>query len=369
MAENNPSKTYYRSVLIILILLLAIILFTEFRYYLGGFLAAVAMYSILRGQMIRLVVKRKWSRGLSASLIVLASVIFILIPLTGIGFLVADTISTIDIDSDTILIAINNFAYKFESRTGIEVFTPQNLSFLPEAGSTIMQSIVSGLSSMLINSVIAIFVLYFMLFSYSSFERIIIEILPFNDANKNILSQEIKSIIVSNTVGIPLVAITQGILAYFGYLFMGVNSPLVLAVLVAFTTVIPIVGTSLVWVPIGLSAFLDNEITRGIYLLAYGLFIIGGSDAIIRFMLQKQLANIHPLITFFGVLTGLALFGFWGIIFGPLLLSMFLLLLNMYRHEYIEGSTAKPRITTSEDYQSNILIRKKKLNRINRQTK
>ena len=156
-----------------------------------------------------------------------------------------------------------------------------------------------------------------------------------------------------------MVAITQGILAYFGYLFMGVNSPLVLAVLVAFTTVIPIVGTSLVWVPIGLSAFLDNEITRGIYLLAYGLFIIGGSDAIIRFMLQKQLANIHPLITFFGVLTGLALFGFWGIIFGPLLLSMFLLLLNMYRHEYIEGSTAKPRITTSEDYQSNILIRKK----------
>src|SRR5690554_7616095 len=159
------------------------------------------MYSILRGQMIRLVVKRKWSRGLSASLIVLASVMFILIPLSGIGFLVADTISTIDIDSDTILIAINNFAYKFESRTGIEVFTPQNLSFLPQAGSTIMQSVVSGLSSMVINSIIAIFVLYFMLFSYGHFENVILEILPFTDNNKSTLRQETKLIILSNTVG------------------------------------------------------------------------------------------------------------------------------------------------------------------------
>jgi predicted PurR-regulated permease PerM len=77
-------------------------------------------------------------------------------------------------------------------------------------------------------------------------------------------------------------------------------------------------------------------------------------------MLQKRLANIHPLITFFGVLIGLAIFGFWGIIFGPLLLSMFLLLLNMYRHDYIKGSVAEPRITTTENPKSNVLFRKKK---------
>ena len=357
---NAHKKTNYRTALIISILLLGLIIFRELRYYLGGFLAAVAMYSLLKGQMIQLTEKLNWSRGLSASIIVLASIIFILIPLTGIGFLVADTISGINLDPAKITMAIDDFAILIENRFGIEVFTPQNLSFLPQAGSTIMQSIVSGLSSMVINSIIAIFVLYFMLVSYGHFENVILEILPFSKNNKAILRQETKLIILSNTVGIPVVALTQGILAYIGYLSMGVSSPLVFAVLVAFTTVIQVVGTSLVWVPIGISALLNGDIVRGIILLSYGLLIIGGSDAILRFMLQKRLANIHPLITFFGVLMGLAIFGFWGIIFGPLLLSMFLLLLNMYRHDYIKGSVAEPRITTTENSNNNILFRKNK---------
>lgn len=357
---NAHKKTNYRTALIISILLLGLIIFRELRYYLGGFLAAVAMYSLLKGQMIQLTEKLNWSRGLSASIIVLASIIFILIPLTGIGFLVADTISGINLDPAKITMAIDDFAILIENRFGIEVFTPQNLSFLPQAGSTIMQSIVSGLSSMVINSIIAIFVLYFMLVSYGHFENVILEISPFSKNNKAILRQETKLIILSNTVGIPVVALTQGILAYIGYLSMGVSSPLVFAVLVAFTTVIPVVGTSLVWVPIGISALLNGDIVRGIILLSYGLLIIGGSDAILRFMLQKRLANIHPLITFFGVLMGLAIFGFWGIIFGPLLLSMFLLLLNMYRHDYIKGSVAEPRITTTENSNNNILFRKNK---------
>lgn len=355
-AHNRPN---YRTALIISIILLGLIILRELRYYLGGFLAAVAMYSLLKGQMIQLTEKLKWSRGLSASIIVLASIIFILIPLTGIGFLVADTISGINLDPAKLTMAIDDLAVLIENRFGIEVFTPQNLSFLPQAGSTIMQSIVSGLSSMVINSIIAIFVLYFMLVSYGHFENIILEILPFSENNKAILRQETKLIILSNTIGIPVVALTQGILAYIGYLSMGVSSPLVFAVLVAFTTVIPVVGTSLIWVPIGISALLNGDIVRGIFLLSYGLLIIGGSDAILRFMLQKRLANIHPLITFFGVLMGLAIFGFWGIIFGPLLLSMFLLLLNMYRHDYIKGSVAEPRITTTESSKSNVLFRKK----------
>ena len=137
MEEINSKKTNYRTALIISILLLGLIIFRELRYYLGGFLAAVAMYSLLKGQMIQLTEKLNWSRGLSASIIVLASIIFILIPLTGIGFLVADTISGINLDPAKITMAIDDFAILIENRFGIEVFTPQNLSFLPQAGSTI----------------------------------------------------------------------------------------------------------------------------------------------------------------------------------------------------------------------------------------
>ena len=357
--EKDRKNSVYKYILIGLIILLAVILFREAQPYLGGFLAAFALFSILRGQMAKLVEKRKWSRGLSATIIVLGTLIFILIPVTGIGFLAADTISGIKIDPAAITTALNDFARNVEERLDIRVFTPENLSFVPRAGTSLMQILVSGLSSMLINSVVAIFVLYFMLVSYDTLGGVILEMLPFSEANKSILREETKSIILSNAVGIPVVAITQGILAYLGYMFFGVNNPLVYAVLVAFTTIIPVVGTSLVWAPIGISAILQGDIVRGILLLAYGLLVIGGSDAILRFVLQKKLANIHPLITFFGVIIGLSMFGFWGIIFGPLLISFLILLINMFRHDYIVGSTSIPRVTTQEDQQSNILLRKR----------
>jgi Predicted permease len=361
--KQEKKNNYYRFVLIGLLLLLAIIIFKELQAYLGGFLAAVALYSILRGQMKKWVEKRKWRRGLSATVIVLGAVIFILIPLTGIGLLVADTLSGIEINPEQITTAMDNFATYLEEKLGIAVFTPENLSFVPRAGTSLMQTLVSGLISMVINSIIAIFLLYFMLVGYDTLEKATVEILPFREENKNILREETKSIIQANAIGIPLVAIIQGMLAYVGYMFFGVNNPLVYAVLVAFTTIIPIVGTSLVWVPIGIAALVEGNIAKGILLLAYGLLIIGGSDAVIRFMLQKKLANIHPLITFFGVLIGLSMFGFWGIVFGPLLVSLLLLFFNMYRHNYISGSTAQPRVTTREDFQSNIWLRRKQRKR------
>ena len=356
----DGKNRYHRFILLGLILLLSMIIFKELQPYLGGFFGAFTLFILLKGIMVKLVEKYHWRKGVSASVIVLGSTLFILIPLTGFGFLAADTISGISIDPAQVIRTLREFSESIEERFGIGLFTPENLSFVPRAGSSIMQSLVSGISSMVINGVIAIFLLYFMLVSYQSLEKATIEMLPFSQENKQILRQETKSIIQANAIGIPVVAITQGILAYVGYLFFGVNNPLVYAVLVACTTIIPVVGTGLVWVPIGISALVQGDIVRGILLLSYGLLIIGGSDAILRFVLQKKLANIHPLITFFGVIMGLAMFGFWGIIFGPLLISLLLLFFNMYRHDFIPGSTVQPRITTQENGKSGILFRKKR---------
>ena len=71
------------------------------------------------------------------------------------------------------------------------------------------------------------------------------------------------------------------------------------------------------------------------------MLIIGSIDNVVRFILQKQLADIHPLITVFGVLLGIPLFGFWGVVFGPLILSLFMLFFDMYRYDYVPGSTVK----------------------------
>jgi predicted PurR-regulated permease PerM len=270
-----------------------------------------------------------------------------LIPLTGITFLAVDTLSGIKIDPEQIKTAVLGLVSQIETRFDFKIFTPENLSFIPKLGTNLVQMLASSSYSLIINIVIVLFVLYFLLYSYEEFETTIREILPFTPENKQTFVHETKSIIQANAVGIPLLAIIQGIFAYVGYMVFGVSNVLLYAVLTACATIIPVVGTAIIWLPLGVIFLFQGNYIGGIGIILFGAIIIGGVDNLARLILQKRLADIHPLITIFGVFLGIPLFGFWGVIFGPLLLSLFMLFFNMYRHDYIPGSIANPHVTSS----------------------
>ncbi|HWJ92973.1 MAG TPA: hypothetical protein VNR87_17790, partial [Flavisolibacter sp.] len=84
-----------------------------------------------------------------------------------------------------------------------------------------------------------------------------------------------------------------------------------------------------------ISLFAQGETGKGIAMAIWGFGFIGLVDNLFRFMLNRKLGNIHPLITIFGVIIGVQLFGFIGLIFGPLLISMFILLLRIYSSEFL----------------------------------
>jgi len=344
--EKEKRNVQYKYILIGLLILLGLIIFKFTRPYMSGFLGAATLYVIVNGQQKYLTQKLNLKRPLSALIIILEVLFFILIPLTGIAFLVIDTFSSITIDPEAILVKVNNFIALLEEKVGFNIFTPENLAVIPRAGTNILQALGNGVYTFVINVIVILFVLYYMLLKNDDFEKAIREILPFKEENKQIVAEETRLIIQANAIGIPLLAIIQGFFAYMGYLLFGVESAILYAILTAFATIIPIVGTAIVWAPIGIGLLLNADYVNGIGLLAYGFFIIGGVDNVARFLLQKKLADIHPLITVFGVLIGLPMFGFWGVIFGPLILSLFILFFNMYRHEYVPGSKAEPRVTT-----------------------
>ena len=168
-------------------------------------------------------------------------------------------------------------------------------------------------------------------------ENYIKDILPFTPNNKQHVLHEIKIIVRSNAIGIPLQALIEGAIATVGYLIFGVPSLILWGLLTCFATVIPVLGTSLIWVPLAAYMALSGRWFDAIGLIAYGVIVVAQLDNLIRFMLQKRLANIHPLITIFGVIFGLKIFGFMGIIFGPLLLSLFLLFVDMFKKEYLDS--------------------------------
>ena len=223
-----------------------------------------------------------------------------------------------------------------KEKTGYDVLGKDTLSFivsiLPRIGQIIMESI----SSLAINLFVMVFVLYFMLIGGKKMEAYVNDILPFNEANTQEVIHEINMIVRSNAIGIPLLAIIQGGVAMIGYLIFGAPNVLVLGFLTCFATIIPMVGTALIWFPVAAYLAVTGDWFNAIGLAAYGGIVISQSDNLIRFILQKKMADTHPLITIFGVVIGLPLFGFMGVIFGPLLLSLFFLFVDMFKKEYLD---------------------------------
>ena len=223
-----------------------------------------------------------------------------------------------------------------KEKTGYDVLGKDTLSFivsiLPRIGQIIMESI----SSLAINLFVMIFVLYFMLIGGKKMEAYVNDILPFNETNTQEVIHEINMIVRSNAIGIPLLAIIQGGVAMIGYLLFGAPNILMLGFLTCFATIIPMVGTALVWFPVAAYLAISGDWFNAIGLFGYGAIVVSQSDNLIRFILQKKMADTHPLITIFGVVIGLPIFGFMGVIFGPLLLSLFFLFVDMFKKEYLD---------------------------------
>lgn len=145
-------------------------------------------------------------------------------------------------------------------------------------------------------------------------EEYVSEILPFNKKNKRNMLHEFNMIVKSNAIGIPLLAVIQGAVAMLGYFIFGAPSPVLWGFLSCFATIIPIVGTALIWVPLALYMGMTGHWGMAVGLAVYALVVISNVDNLIRFMLQKKMADTHPLITIFGDVTGFLCLVLWGCI-------------------------------------------------------
>ena len=308
----STKEQYWKYSLIVIILFMGIIIFRQITPFLGGLLGALTIYILVRGQMRYLVEKRKLKRSLSALLITAETIFVFLIPLGLTVWMVVNKLQDINLDPQTYIAPIQQVAEFIKEKTGYDVLGKDTLTFivsiLPRIGQIIMESI----SSLAINLFVMIFVLYFMLIGGKKMEAYVNDILPFNETNTQEVIHEINMIVRSNAIGIPLLAIIQGGVATIGYLLFGAPNILLLGFLTCFATIIPMVGTALVWFPVAAYLAISGDWFNAIGIAAYGAIVVSQSDNLIRFILQKKMADTHPLITIFGVVIGLPLFGFMG---------------------------------------------------------
>lgn len=329
-------EQYWKYSLIAIILLLGVLIFLKIIPFLGGILGALTIYILVRPQMIWLTDRKHMKRSFMAILMICETILFFLVPLSLMVWLIITKLQAVNLDPKELLDGIERVANLIREKTGYELLSKGNVNTIMSVLPRIGQMLMSGITSFAINVLVLIFVLYFMLIGGRKMEKYINGIMPFNRENKKDVLCEFHRVVRSNAIGVPLLAVIQGAAALLGYYIFGVPGAFFWGVLSCFATIIPIIGTGLVWIPLFLYLGATGHWGNAIGLAVYALVVIGNIDNLVRGVLQKKMADTHPLITIFGVVIGLSLFGFMGVIFGPLLLALFILCVEIFRDDYLE---------------------------------
>jgi predicted PurR-regulated permease PerM len=320
---------------LIVITLLGLLLFRELYTFIPALLGAVTLYIIMRKWMFHLTMRKRWPKPWTAALLMFLSLIIILFPIGVLVNMVSAKVTFAVQHSNELIGALKKIAADLEQRFDIEIVSDENINKLGNFISSGIPRLLSATFNTLGTIFFMYFILYFMLVNGRKMENNIYEHMPLRDENAAMLGKEVKNMVLSNAVGIPVIAFLQGVVALIGYLIIGVKEPWFWFVVTCITAMLPVVGAALAYVPLAIIFFANGDTGKGIFMLIYGFGVIGLVDNIFRFALAKKIGNIHPLVTVFGVIIGLSVFGFIGLIFGPLLISLFLLLLKIYSSEFI----------------------------------
>lgn len=329
-----------------IILVFAFFLLYSLGQFFTAFLSAIIFYILSKPFTEWLIKKKKWKKSTAALLVILISFFIILLPVSILVTLVFNKISHVAANPVDIIDTIKNFGAVIKEKTGFEVVTDENLASIKAYGTTLLSGIVNQGLGFFSTILMLYFFLYFMIQNINRMEASIILYLPFKRDKIKMFGDELVAQTFSSSVGIPLIAVAQGVLAYIVYSITGVNEAGFWSVITGFCSVIPIVGGGIVWVPIVILHFVNGDTWQGVFLLAWAALIMGSADNVIRFVLAKRMADVHPIVTVLGVIMGLKYFGFIGLIFGPVLISFFIILLKIYYLEYqkpVIPKQVKPR--------------------------
>lgn len=328
-------KTIRQVILLVIVFGLGYLLYQQMSFMLGAFMGALALYMLMRLPLFYLVYHKKWNVILVAIFMMLISLIVIVLPLAWVVNVLIDAVTPLLKDTSKLEASVHSIDQYLHSKYNLDILSTDTVKKIPATIASMGGTMISATLNTLTNLFVMYFVLYFMLVKNGEMERWVRSNLPLKHTNTSRLLNEVREVVVSNTVGIPVLGAVQGIVAMIGYYMFGIDKPVLWGVITGITSVIPFVGTMAAWVPLTILTFANGDTSNGYWLAFWGLVVIGGSDNVFRFVLQKYMADIHPLITVFGVIIGLNLFGFLGLIFGPLLISLFIMLVRIYYDEFV----------------------------------
>jgi len=196
-------------------------------------------------------------------------------------------------------------------------------------------SLVGTATRLALNLSIAFFGLYYLLLRPGHTWEAVRPYIPFSALNADKLQQRFNDVTISTLIGTGLTAAVQGLLVAIGFALTGLPNAVFWGVFTVVVAILPVVGAGLVWGPGVLALVLDGRYGAAVALAIWGVLAVGGVDYVIRPMVFRRWAQIHPIVTLVGAVAGVPYFGILGLLIGPLALSYFFELIRMYREEYL----------------------------------
>ncbi|MFC1671176.1 AI-2E family transporter [Spirochaetota bacterium] len=347
MKEKNPYLAFKENrtlkILFFVIFTLIIIgLIFIFRYYLWPFLFALILYLALRPfheKLVKLVRKR----SLSSLIVIIFLFALILAPIFLLLVSLADqtfqlyTLIHKKINSG-LLQDIQNTAFAKEiidyfSINEAEIFR-KVAEFSQKAALSVLTSVTSIIAfpiNFLLNLFFMVLMLFFLLKDGYKIDSSFYKILPFPDDMEENIVNRLKEVIRILLAGNLLIMILQGLMLGIGFYIVGIKMPLLWGSLAAILSLIPVVGTVLIWLPAVVYLFVTNSYLSAVFILIWSPLWYLLLENLVKPKIFGKKLNFHPLVFFFLLLGSIQAFGLTGIIIGPILLTLFYSFFEVYK--------------------------------------
>lgn len=191
-------------------------------------------------------------------------------------------------------------------------------------------SLFSSVLQLIVRMAIGVFALYYFLKDSDSIRKYILKISPLGEDNTRDVIDNLRLTIQSTIRGSIVVATAQAILLVIGFFVFGVSNPFLWGSVGFIAALVPAVGTTLITIPVAFSLFLQGQTVQAIGFFIWGIFVVGLADNLIRPWLLGRHTGLNPFVIFLSVIGGLSFFGPMGILWGPIILSLLVIMLDSY---------------------------------------
>ena len=182
----------------------------------------------------------------------------------------------------------------------------------------------------IVNLFIVLYLLFFFLRDGDQLSRQIRNAIPLRAEQQRDLFTKFTTVIRATVKGNIVVAIVQGALGGVIFWFLGVHAAVLWAVLMAFLSLLPAVGSALIWLPVAIFFLVSGAIWQGIILIAFGVLVIGLVDNVLRPVLVGKDTKMPDFVVLIATLGGMAIFGLNGFVIGPLIAAMFMAVWDLF---------------------------------------